>query len=105
ELRLEGEAVEVRLDVDRGAGIAVVVPGAADAVALLEDHEVVETRAPQLDRGAEPTGPRADDRDPSPVPVPRRRDLHAAAPRGAAKSAGRGPIRAATRRRRSPSRP
>ena len=52
------------LDVARAARVAVVVPGAADPLALLEQHEVAKARLPQPDRHAQAPGTRPDDRDP-----------------------------------------
>ena len=58
-----GELVAERRDVDLDAGIAVPVPGAADAVAGLEQDEVLEARAAQRDGRADAREPGADDRD------------------------------------------
>ena len=41
-LDLEGERVQVRLHIARGAGIAIVVPRTADALGLLVQRDLVE---------------------------------------------------------------
>ena len=63
-VRLEREAVEVRADVDLGAGIGVVPPGAADAERRLVDRERVDPGLLQLHAGRDPAEPSADHHDP-----------------------------------------
>ena len=63
-VRRERVRVEVRLDVDRAARIAVVAPRAPEVLRALEDLEVVDAGLPQADRHAEPGKPGADDGDP-----------------------------------------
>ena len=62
-VRLEGERVEVRRDVARRARVVVVAPGAADAVRLLEDREVVDARLLEADPHPQPREAGADDED------------------------------------------
>src|SRR3546814_4934681 len=50
-------------NIARAAGIGVVAPGAADAVALFEDHEIVDPALLQPDRGEQPGHAGADDDD------------------------------------------
>ena len=50
---LEGELVAERGDVDCDAGVGVPVPGAPHAVGLVEDEEVLEAGAIELDRRAD----------------------------------------------------
>src|SRR3546814_12184178 len=56
-------SVEMARNIARAAGIGVVAPGAADAVALFEDHELVDPALLQPDRGEQPghAGADADD--------------------------------------------
>src|SRR3546814_9030707 len=56
-------AVEMARNIARAAGIGVVAPGAADAVALFEDHEIVDPALLQPDRGEQPGHAGADDDD------------------------------------------
>ena len=51
----------MRRDVAGRARIGVVAPGAADAVGLLEDDEVVDPRLLELDARRQAGEPRADD--------------------------------------------
>src|SRR5439155_6545992 len=51
-VRSERVRVERRRDVAPAAGIGVVTPGAAEAVSLLEQHEVLDAGLAQFDRGA-----------------------------------------------------
>ncbi len=52
-----------RGDVDREAGVAVPVPGAAEALALLDDQVVADAGLLEPDRGADPREAGADDQD------------------------------------------
>ena len=70
-LALEREGVEVRGDVARRTGIRVVPPSSADAVGLLENHEVVEARLAQLGAHAESARPGPDHHDPTRARHPR----------------------------------
>src|SRR5581483_6384273 len=56
----EGERVQVAGGVDAAAGIAVLQPGAADLLVLVENGEG-DARPLQLDAGAQPGEPAADD--------------------------------------------
>ena len=73
-LALEGEAVEVGRNVAGGPRVAVVVPGAADAVRLLIDREVAEAGPVELHAMHRPPAPalRADVMD-APWASPSRR--------------------------------
>ncbi len=53
--------VHVRLDVARGAGIAVPVPGAAEVAALLDEADVVDARLAEPSAGEESAEAAADD--------------------------------------------
>ena len=57
----ERERVEVARDVARGARIGVVEPGAAEPVGLLEDRDVRDAVAAQLDRRGDPAEAGSDD--------------------------------------------
>src|ERR1700722_2877602 len=57
---LEREGIQVRGYVARATGIAVVVPGAADVVALLEEQKRIHARFAQLDGHAHPGKAAAD---------------------------------------------
>src|SRR3546814_3791407 len=59
----EAVAVEMARNIARAAGIGVVAPGAADAVALFEDHEIGDPALLQPDRGEQPGHAGADDDD------------------------------------------
>ena len=59
---LERKRVHVRVDVDLGAGILVVPPGAAHPRRALEDGEGLDSRLAQQDTGRDAPHPRADDR-------------------------------------------
>src|ERR1700737_98645 len=68
----EGELVEVRGNVARGAGIGVVVPNPADPLAALEDRDVVVARLVQHHGRADTAEPPADNGDrarPAAAPV------------------------------------
>ena len=58
---LERELVGKRRNIHRDTGIGVPVPGAADAVAGLDDQVVVESFLIELDGGADAREPGADD--------------------------------------------
>ena len=60
---LERERVDVRVDVDLGAGVLVVPPGAADPLRLLVDRERLDAGLAEQHAGRDPAHPRADDRD------------------------------------------
>jgi hypothetical protein len=60
-VRRERVRVEMRRHVTRGARIRVLAPGTADALALLEDEEVMKARLAELDTRAQSGEPRADD--------------------------------------------
>jgi hypothetical protein len=60
---LEGVGVEVRGHVDLGARVAVVPPGAAGPVGLLEDGEGVDARLLELDRSGDAGEAGPDDGD------------------------------------------
>ena len=60
---LERERVEVRLDVAGGTRIAVVTPGATQALGLLQHGEVVDARLLEADGHAEAAEAGADDDD------------------------------------------
>ena len=68
----EGELVEVGGDVAGGAGVGVVLPDAADPLALLEDGDVLVALAPQHRGGADAAEAAADDRDRGPAATQRR---------------------------------
>jgi hypothetical protein len=53
----------VRHHVALGAGVPVVVPGAAHGGGLVDHHEVVEARLEQLDPHTDPAGAGADNHD------------------------------------------
>ena len=57
----ERERVQVRRDVASGARVAVVVPGSAELRRGIENRQVVEAVALQLDRGADAAEAGADD--------------------------------------------
>ena len=59
----EGEGVQGRLHVAGAAGVVVFVPGAADVVALFEDHKVVKSCFFEFDGHAEAGEAGADDGD------------------------------------------
>src|SRR3546814_3267687 len=59
----EAVAVEMARNIARAAGLGVVAPGAADAVDLFEDHEIVDPALPQPDRGEQHGHAGADDDD------------------------------------------
>jgi hypothetical protein len=59
----ERELVEVRRDIAGGAGVGVVVPDAADALAALEDRDVLVARAAQQRDRADAAEAAADDGD------------------------------------------
>jgi hypothetical protein len=54
---VEGERVELALDVAGTAGVAVVVPGAADLARLLEEDEILEARLLEPMAMHSPPGP------------------------------------------------
>ena len=60
-VRLERVGVGDAGDVDGQAGVAVDVPGAAEVVLALEDHEVVDAQPLELDGRAHAAEARADD--------------------------------------------
>src|ERR1700757_2654753 len=62
-IRRERVRVQVALDVAGAAGVAVVAPNTADVAGLLQDDEVIKSRALQLNRCREPAEAGADDRD------------------------------------------
>ena len=57
----EGKRIGRRRHIDVRAGVGVVPPGAAQAVLLFQDHEVMGTGALELDRSAQPRHARAED--------------------------------------------
>ena len=61
---LEREAVEMRPDVDLGAGVRVVPPGPADTEGRLVDRERVDACPPQLHANRDPAEPGTDDDHP-----------------------------------------
>ena len=63
-VRLERVRVEVRADVDLGARVGVVPPGAADAERRLVDGERVDAGVLHLHAGGDAAEPGADDHDP-----------------------------------------
>ena len=63
-VRLERVGVEVRADVDLGARVRVVPPGAADAERRLVDRERVDAGALHLHAGGDPAEAGAHDDDP-----------------------------------------
>ena len=90
-LGLERERIQMRLDITGATRVAVVVPGAADALTLLEQDEVLEARLLQPNRHAQTAGSRPNDRDPQ-ASRPVLRCAHAPSP----------PILPATRRAHAP---
>ncbi len=58
---LQQREVHVRLDVARGAGIAVPVPGSAEVAALLDQADVVDARLAEPSAGEESAEAAADD--------------------------------------------
>src|SRR5215472_16954581 len=58
--RPERERVQMRGHVTGGTGIGVVPPGSPGPVALVDDEEVLDARAPQRDTHADPAEPGAD---------------------------------------------
>ena len=59
---LEHGHVDVRLDVAHHAGVAVPVPGAADAAGLVDQHDLAQTGVAQLGPHDDARHPGADDR-------------------------------------------
>ncbi len=59
----EGERIEVRGDVAAAAGVRVVPPGAAQVVAPVEDHEIVDPHVPEAGGHADAGEARTDDDD------------------------------------------
>ena len=60
QLLVPGEAVDIRIGIAAGTGIAVPVPRTADAVARLEDAHLQAQRVAQRLQHVEPGKPRAD---------------------------------------------
>jgi hypothetical protein len=58
---LEHRQVDVRLDVAHDAGVAVPVPGAADAAGLIDDADPLDPRLAQVGAGDDPRDPPAHD--------------------------------------------
>src|SRR5271170_921504 len=71
-LRREGKGIEVRGHVAGAAGIGIVPPGAADALRLLQDDEILIARALQPDPGTDAARSGADDSDPHRSSSPKR---------------------------------
>src|SRR5262249_24110706 len=65
-VRLEGEAVQMRADVDLGTGIGVVPPRAPDPERRLIDRERGDPGLEQLDAGRDAAEAGPDDDDPRP---------------------------------------
>ncbi|MCR6671350.1 MAG: hypothetical protein NVV79_08370 [Devosia ginsengisoli] len=64
-----GEGIEVRGRIDLGAGIAVVIPGAAQARRFLEHDNVAEAIATQFDDSRKAAEATADDRNADTLPL------------------------------------